>query len=113
MDLALPHAEPSTTTSAKPDVRSFRGSGTMSCLDPTAVSVTAHLDAGDGERDSCHMADKRWTAGELLYELERFEADARRAGLRENSVRTYVDRSRVFVRWLNGDFQFQGPNART
>lgn len=51
-----------------------------------------------------------WTLDELYDELERFEQAARAAGLAENSVRTYVDRSRFFVRWLAGDFHFRGPN---
>ena len=50
-----------------------------------------------------------WTIADLQAELVRFEAEARRARLAENSVRTYVDRSQTFVRWLAGDFQFQGP----
>lgn len=49
-----------------------------------------------------------WTIQELLDELDRFEREVRAAGLAENSVRTYVDRSRIFVRWLAGDYQFQG-----
>jgi hypothetical protein len=51
-----------------------------------------------------------WTLEELYDALDRFEAAARAAGLKENSVRTYVDRSRYFVRWLSGDFEFRGPN---
>jgi hypothetical protein len=50
-----------------------------------------------------------WTIAELGEELDRFESAARHAGLAEASVRTYVDRSRIFVRWLAGDYQFQGP----
>jgi hypothetical protein len=42
---------------------------------------------------------------------QRFEADARRAGLAEPSVRTYVHRSGIFVRWLAGNYQFQGPRS--
>ena len=53
--------------------------------------------------------DTTWSVTELMDELERFEREARAAGLKETSVRTYVDRSRRFVRWLSGDFQFQGP----
>jgi hypothetical protein len=49
-----------------------------------------------------------WTVQELYDELDRFERAARAAGLADNSVRTYVDRSRIFVRWLSGDYQFQG-----
>lgn len=56
-------------------------------------------------------SDATWTIGELQRELQRFEADARRAGLKENTVRTYVDRSAIFVRWLNGEYQFQGPTT--
>jgi hypothetical protein len=59
-------------------------------------------------RDDVSM-DQTWTVSELHEELERFERAARSAGLAENSVRTYVDRSRYFIRWLAGDFQFRGP----
>jgi len=55
--------------------------------------------------------DVAWTVADLQRELERFEDEARRAGLKETSVKTYVDRSAIFVRWLAGDFQFRGPNA--
>ncbi len=48
-----------------------------------------------------------WTIDDLKEELVRFEREARAAGLAENSVRTYVDRSRIFVRWLDNDYQFQ------
>lgn len=53
--------------------------------------------------------DTTWSVPDLVNELERFEREARAAGLKEASVRTYVDRSRMFVRWLAGDFHFQGP----
>lgn len=56
------------------------------------------------------MADS-WTLQDLHEELKRFEQAARRAGLKEPSVRTYVDRSRIFVRWLAGDYEFRGPNG--
>jgi len=49
-----------------------------------------------------------WSVADLQEELRRFEAEARRAGLAENSVHTYVDRADRFIRWLAGDFQFQG-----
>jgi hypothetical protein len=29
--------------------------------------------------------------------------------LRENTIRTYVDRSGVFVRWLDGEYKPTGP----
>lgn len=55
--------------------------------------------------------DPTWTLTELYEELDRFESAARRVGLSESSVQTYVGRSRFFVRWLAGDFQFRGPNT--
>ena len=45
-----------------------------------------------------------WTADRLLELLDQFEEELRDAGLAENSVRTYVDRSTYFVRWLSGDY---------
>jgi hypothetical protein len=53
--------------------------------------------------------EQMWTISELYAELERFEQAAMAAGLAESSVRTYVDRSRNFVRWLAGEFEFHGP----
>jgi hypothetical protein len=50
-----------------------------------------------------------WTAADLEDELRLFEADLRRAGLRESSISTYVGRSHIFVRWLTGDYQPRGP----
>jgi hypothetical protein len=52
-----------------------------------------------------------WTITDLYEELDRFEREARSAGLTENSVRTYADRSRIFLRWLVDDFQFDGPRT--
>ena len=54
------------------------------------------------------MAETRWSIDELQQELLRFEREARAAGLKESSVHTYVDRSERFVRWLAGEFTFQG-----
>ena len=46
-----------------------------------------------------------WTADRLQELLGQFEEELRGAGLAENSVRTYVDRTTYFVRWLAGDYQ--------
>lgn len=54
------------------------------------------------------MAKTQWSIDELEQELIRFEREAKTAGLAEASVHTYVDRSRRFVRWLAGDFEFRG-----
>lgn len=56
------------------------------------------------------MADS-WTLDELEQELRRFEAELRKANLAENSVRTYVDRSAIFLRWLAGDYHPRGPQS--
>lgn len=45
-----------------------------------------------------------WTAEKLHELLGQFEEELREAGLAETSVRTYVDRSTYFVRWLAGDY---------
>ena len=45
-----------------------------------------------------------WTIGELRAKLIEFEAELREAGLAENSIRTYVERSAVFLRWLIGEY---------
>jgi hypothetical protein len=46
-----------------------------------------------------------WTVEELYDLLGEFEAQLRKAGLKENTIRTYVDRSTYFVRWLAGDYR--------
>ena len=54
---------------------------------------------------------KVWTIEDLYEQLDAFEADLRRAGLKEASVATYVGRSRYFVRWLGGDYVPEGPKG--
>lgn len=73
---------------------------------PARVFRPLRKDWGAGQH---RRMKETWTIDDLNAELERFEQAARSAGLADNSVRTYVDRSRVFLRWLTGDFQFQGP----
>lgn len=50
-----------------------------------------------------------WTLAELYEELRNFEHELSRAGLKPNSVRTYVDRTDIFLRWLTGEYQPRGP----
>lgn len=52
---------------------------------------------------------KSYTVDELRKKLDEFEAELRAAGLRENSVETYVQRSATFMRWLEGDYKPGGP----
>jgi hypothetical protein len=51
-----------------------------------------------------------WTTDELRRELARFERELRDAGLTDSSVRTYVGRSEIFIRWLDGNYHPRGPN---
>ncbi len=51
-----------------------------------------------------------WTVTELHELLSEFEEELRAAGLEEKTVRTYVDRSTYFIRWLDGDYHPRGPN---
>ena len=57
------------------------------------------------------MPADAWTLGELQRDLVRFEEELRAADLQETTIRTYVDRSSIFVRWLAGESQSVGPNA--
>ena len=52
---------------------------------------------------------RRWNLDELREELERFEQVLEEANLRDNTVRTYVDRTKFFLRWLDGDYEPDGP----
>lgn len=51
-----------------------------------------------------------WTVDQLRQLLGDFEAELRDAGLEENTIRTYVDRSTYFIRWLDDDYHPRGPN---
>jgi hypothetical protein len=55
------------------------------------------------------MSPQTWSLDELQQDLVRFEDELRAAGLRESSIRTYVDRSRTFVAWLAGNYVPRGP----
>lgn len=54
------------------------------------------------------MPSETWTLVELHEELRRFERELRAKGLAENSVKTYVDRTERFLRWLSGEYEPQG-----
>lgn len=57
--------------------------------------------------------DKRrgpWTVDQLRRLIVDFEAELRDSGLEENTIRTYVDRSTYFIRWLDDDYHPRGPN---
>ena len=48
---------------------------------------------------------------DLLSELDRFKTDLRKAGQRESTIHAYLLGSRLFVRWLEGDYT-PGPRRR-
>jgi len=58
------------------------------------------------------MTQRSWTIRELRGKLDRFEDELRDAGLAEASVRTYVDRSAIFLRWLVGEYTPRESSAR-
>lgn len=58
------------------------------------------------------MPKASWTYEQLCVELKEFEFDLRRAGLRESSVHTYVDRIKRFLRWFIGEYEPRGPVQR-
>lgn len=51
----------------------------------------------------------QWSSDDLWAALEEFRSELTEAGLRSNSVETYVGRATVFLRWLDGDYQPRGP----
>ena len=56
--------------------------------------------------------DQHYSVSDLRGELLRFEHELREAGFAGNSVQTYVDRTRRFLRWLEGDYQPRTTNLR-
>lgn len=57
--------------------------------------------------------DGRYSVQELSREFSRFEGELRAAGKKENTIRTYVDRSAIFARWLAGEFQPNEADRRS
>jgi hypothetical protein len=55
--------------------------------------------------------DGPWDVPQLHDKLDEFEVELRDVGLKESSIRTYIDRSRFFVRWLDDHFHPRGPNG--
>lgn len=49
-----------------------------------------------------------WTDEELMREVDRFERELEAANLLPNSVRSYVDYARRFLRWRVGDYRPRG-----
>ena len=66
--------------------------------------------SAEPEREGAALNDQRYTVDELRAELRRFEHELRAAGLKENSVTTYVDCTGRFLKWLDGEYQPKGPS---
>ena len=47
---------------------------------------------------------QRVSAAELHGALDHFKAELRAGGLRESTIHSYLTGSRLFVRWLAGDY---------
>ena len=54
---------------------------------------------------------RSWIIDELRDDLRRFEDELVEANLKPSSVETHVGRSNTFLRWLDGKYEPQGPNA--
>ena len=50
-----------------------------------------------------------WTLKQFEEALKRFETELQDADLRESTIRTYMDRTQVFLRWLAGEYRPTGP----
>lgn len=48
--------------------------------------------------------EERWTVAELREELTRWEGELVAAGKAPNTVATYVSRTEIFLRWLDGTY---------
>jgi len=70
---------------------------------PTATSRGFRKPVGVPRRES-------WTVSDLHHDLQSFEQELRGAGLKENSVQTYVGRAGTFISWLEGRYEPRGPN---
>ncbi len=65
---------------------------------------------GLGVLRSDFMERAIWTFGKLHQELRRVEQELLKAGLTDTSVQTYVGRSEILIRWLDGDYRPRGPH---
>lgn len=48
-----------------------------------------------------HITERRWTVGDLLLHLDRFEAEELQRDMSPADARVYSDAATRFVRWLN------------
>ncbi len=101
------------------------GNQTASCTATTWCSTSQNTGAecdfmsafaagqGDCRQEKRELMAKdggSWTVTAMYDMLGEFEAELRAAGLEEATIRTYVDRSTYFIRWLDDDYHPRGPN---
>lgn len=87
----------------------------MDCPKSAAWSVTASSAAESELITTCglgalhleFMERAIWTFGKLHQELSRVLL---KAGLTDTAVQTYVGRSEILIRWLDGDYHPRGPH---
>jgi len=59
-------------------------------------------------RKVSESTDPTWTDDDLRSALERYEGACRRAEMRDNAWRSYVDYARRFLAWRTGDYRPRG-----
>lgn len=57
-----------------------------------------------GEPLTVCLMEEHWTVAELREELARWEGELVAAGKAPNTVATYVGRTEIFLRWLDGTY---------
>lgn len=60
--------------------------------------------------DTARLANQ-YTTEELYDTLGEFRSELESAGLKPNTIGTYVGRSTIFVDWLAGRYRPRGPNS--
>ena len=68
------------------------------------------IDQPEG-RPATNARRAAWMVEDLESDLEEFGEVLRAAGLRDNTINTYVGRAETFIRWLAGDYEPRGPNS--
>lgn len=52
---------------------------------------------------------RNWSTDQLLEEVKSYKQQLEAAGMKPNTVHTYVDRAERFIKWLAGDYQPKSP----
>jgi len=55
---------------------------------------------------------QHWSIEQLEEQLVKYESALREAGMTANTVQTYVDRPRRFLKWLIGEYVPNHPTGR-